>query len=163
MWQVIKKEVLVLTGNATGDIVSAAVRSLGEKIQLQLEKDNNRMHYIIFNLSQSYYKSLNGCTEYQEWVSTTRIGNYIHWIRIVINIRLIRHFIHGILFGVWIFEWGTFENLGIGTFQNWMFGGYKGGNWTRTGEPIKFFRKPYFPWAYNYGVDGRLVKFSKIK
>lgn len=57
---------LILTGNATGGMVSAAVRSLGEKIQLQLEKDNNRMHYVIFNMSQSYYKSLNGFNEYQE-------------------------------------------------------------------------------------------------
>lgn len=73
VWQVVKKEVLVLTGNATGDIVSSAVKSLGEKIQLQLEKDKNRLHYVIFNLSQSYNKSLKGCIEYQEWVSTTRI------------------------------------------------------------------------------------------
>ncbi len=73
------------------------------------------------------------------------------------------HNIHGILFGVWIFECETFENLGIGTNQNWMFGGYKGGNWTRSGEPIKFFRKPYSPWAYNYGEEGRLVTFTKIQ
>ncbi|XP_037040248.1 stress response protein YvgO-like [Bradysia coprophila] len=138
-WQLVKKEILILTGNATGNLVSAAVKSLGEKIQLQLEKDNNRLHYVIFNLSQSYFKSLHGFVEYQE------------------------HYIYGILFGVWIFESGQFENTGIGSFENWCFGGYKGGNWTRSGEPIKFFRNPYWPWVYNYGEEGRLVTFSKIK
>lgn len=67
------------------------------------------------------------------------------------------------MFGVWIFEWGQFENLGVGSYENWKFGGYKGGNWNRSGEPIKLFRNPYWPWAHKYGVEGRLVKFSKIK
>lgn len=67
MYQTVKKEVLLLTGNAaTDDVVAAAVKSLGEKMALQLEKDNNRLNYVIFNLRQDYRKSLKGCTEYQE-------------------------------------------------------------------------------------------------
>lgn len=60
------KVVDILTGNITHRIVTAEVKSLGEKIQLQLLKDNKRMHYVIFKLSQDYDKSLHGHTEYQE-------------------------------------------------------------------------------------------------
>lgn len=73
-----------------------------------------------------------------------------------------RYRIHGILFGLWIFEYGEFENEGIGSYENWTFGGYKGGNFTRHGDPVKLFRKAYCPFSRHEG-QGRVVRFHKIK
>lgn len=66
IWQLVKREAVILTGNATGEKFAAAVKSLGEKIQLQLIKENKRLHYVIFNMEQPYKKSFEGFMDYQE-------------------------------------------------------------------------------------------------
>ena len=93
---------------------------------------------MIFNLEESYSKQLEGLTDFRE------------------------ERIFGKRFGVRLFESGTFENLGIGSHQNWCFGGYKEGRWTRGGQPVKLFRKPHARWERETG-QGRLVTFSKIE
>lgn len=78
----------------------AFVHGVLNDLRYQLEKSGDgQLNVMVFNLGQQYKQNLCGVKFYKNFPydNTT--------------------------YGVWVFQSGTFENLGRGTFENWGFSG----------------------------------------
>lgn len=66
IWDFVEKSTAKLTGNTTGPKLAAEVKSLGEELTLQLEREKKPFHYMIFNLEQGYDHSFQGFSDYRK-------------------------------------------------------------------------------------------------
>lgn len=68
--KLMENKALQYTGNGDGRQLQAAVKSLGEKMEFELENSRLPLNFVIFNLQEPYRKNLVGWSAYREYVKT---------------------------------------------------------------------------------------------